>query len=299
MNKGFILTLILSAFCSLPSIAQPEDLLAELDSMQEPTKTYTRATFKGTRLINGHTIEMPAQGEMIFLISHRFGNIKDGYYNFFGLDQAGIRLGLEYSPIDRLCVGIGRSVYQKTVDGFLKYQLFKQASGTKTSSPVSVTLFSAIAVNGLKWPEPERKNYFTSRLSYTHQILIARKVNSNLSVQLMPTMVHKNLVAKINESNDVYALGMGARYKLTNRLSINGECYPVLNSANMPTINGLKPAMNMAVGVDIETGGHVFQLHLTNAQAMIEKGFIAETTGSFFDGNIYFGFNISRTFNLH
>lgn len=164
---------------------------------------------------------------------------------------------------------------------------------------MSVILFSAIAVNGLKWPEPERTNYFTSRLTYTHQILIARKMNSNLSVQLMPTMIHKNIVTKINESNDVYALGVGARYKLTNRLAINGECYPVLNSANRPAINGLKPALNMAVGVDIETGGHIFQLHLTNAQAMIEKGFIAETTGSFFDGNIYFGFNISRTFNLH
>jgi len=299
MNKGLILTMIMTAVFSLQAGAQELDLLAELDSMQEPKKEFAMASFKGTRLINGHTIEMPAQGEMIFLISHRFGNLKEGYYNFFGLDQASIRLGFEYTPIDRLCVGIGRSVYQKSVDGFLKYQLLKQASGTKNSSPVSVTLFSSVAVNGLKWSEPERTNYFTSRLSYAHQILIARKVNSNLSLQLMPTMIHYNIVKKISESNDVYALGIGGRYKLTKRLSINAEAYPVLNRNSMPAVNGLQPAMNVALGVDIETGGHVFQLHITNAQAMIEKGFIAESTGSAFDGNIYFGFNISRTFNLH
>lgn len=283
----------------LSQVRAQEDLLSELEAMETPTKVYSLATFKGTRLINGHTIEMPAAGEMVFLIGHRFGNIKDGGYHFFGLDQASVRLGLEYTPVDRLCVGLGRGVYQKTIDGFVKYQLFKQASGGPWSSPVSVALFSSMTVNGLKWTYPERKNYFTSRLAYTHQILIARKFNSKLSAQLMPTLIHYNLVNSYLESNDVYALGMGARYKVSKRISLNAELYPVLNRNKMPSVNGLKPAMNMALGVDIETGGHVFQLHVTNAQAMIEKGFIAESTGSFFTGNMYFGFNVSRTFNLH
>lgn len=278
---------------------EEDDLLKSLDSISPPSKEITFATFKGTRLINGHTIQVPAKGEMVFLISHRFGNIRDGAYNFFGLDQASVRLGFEYSPIDRLCVGIGRSVYQKSVDGFLKYQLLQQSKGGKHSMPVSLTLLTGMAVNGLKWAEPNRENYFTSRLSYTHQILIARKINANLSLQLMPTMIHYNLVNKVAESNDVYALGVGGRYKLSHRISVNGEVYPVLNRNGMPAINGLKPATCVAVGVDIETGGHVFQLHLTNAQAMIEKGFISESTGSFFKGNLYFGFNVSRTFNLH
>ncbi len=276
-----------------------DDLLKSLDSISPPSKEIAFATFKGTRLINGHTIQLPAKGEMVFLISHRFGNIRDGAYNFFGLDQASVRLGLEYSPIDRLCVGIGRSVYQKTVDGFLKYQVLQQSKGGKWTMPVSVTLLSGMSVNGLKWAEPNRENYFTSRLTYTHQVLIARKMNADLSFQVMPTMIHYNLVAKVAESNDVYALGVGGRYKLTRRLSVNAEVYPVLNRAEMPAINGLKPATCVAVGVDIETGGHVFQLHVTNAQALIEKCFITESTGSFFKGNLYFGFNVSRTFNLH
>lgn len=297
MKLFSILILTGSLLSYSASFSQETDsLLLLLDEVSPPKKEYVTATFKGVRLINGHTIEMPAKGEMIFLISHRFGNINDGAYTLFGLDQASIRMGLEYSPLDRLCIGIGRSVYQKTVDGFLKFMLFKQA---EDGSPVSVNTLSTMGINGLKWAEPQRTNYFSSRLSYVHQILIARKFNRNLSLQIMPTLIHKNLVEKSFEKNDIFSIGIGGRYKLTKRFSVNAEYYTLLAQNTIPNVNGLAPVPCVAVGVDIETGGHVFQLHFTNAQAMIEKGFITESTGSFFKGNIYFGFNISRNFNLY
>lgn len=296
MRKKVLLFLILVLSLGTAVFAQ-DDLLDMLDEEVPQKKEFTYATFKGVRLINGHTVEAPSSHELVFLIGHRFGRISDGVSNLFGLDQATIRLGLEYSLSDRFCAGIGRSTYQKTVDGFLKYKLIKQAKG-KGGMPFSLTLLSSTAINTLRWPIPDRKNYFTSRLAYTHQLLLARKFNAGLSLQLMPTVVHKNLVEFEHESNDVYALGAGGRVKLTRRISLNAEYYYLLNRNSLPNVNGIKPKNALAVGFDIETGGHVFQLHFTNAQAMMEKGFITETTGDFFKGDIYFGFNVSRTFSF-
>ncbi len=292
------LVLFIILFVGKAGAQEEEDLLALLDSVAPPKKEFVIATFKGVRLINGHTVQIPATGEMAFLIGHRFGNIKDGVYNFFGLDQAGVRLGFEYSPVNRLCIGIGRGVYQKSIDGLVKFQLLRQATGPM-ASPVSVTWLSSASINTLKWANPDRKNYPSSRMAYVHQLLIARKFSSDFSLQLMPTLVHKNLVEKQNDLNDIFALGIGGRYKLTRRVSINAEYFQLLQRNRVPQTNGL-PAVNcLALGVDIETGGHVFQLHFTNTQAMIEKAFITETTGPFFKGNIFFGFNVTRIFNLH
>jgi hypothetical protein len=272
-----------------------QGLLDELEQQQDTAKVsqVAMATFKGTRLINGHTTETQGAGELNFLISHRFGRINGGLYEFFGLDQANIRLALEYGLTDRLMLGLGRSSFEKVVDGFLKYQILKQQSG-KRKVPFSVTAFSSMAVNTLRSDNPEREMPFTSRLDYTYQLLIARKFNNRLSVQLMPTLVHRNLVSATDISNDLFAMGVGGRYKLTNRMSLNLEYYYRLN-AGPEQDEYYNP---LAIGVDIETGGHVFQLHFTNAQAMIEEGFVTETTGNFFSGDIHFGFNISRVFQL-
>jgi hypothetical protein len=275
---------------------QAQGLLDDLsDPDEEKQKVYTIATFKGARLVNGHTVEAPAKNEAIFIIGHRFGRLNTGLYEMFGLDQASMRIGMEYSPIERLSIGAGRSTFQKNYDGFLKYKLFKQA---KNGSPVSVSLLSSIAINTLRWTQPDRDNLFTSRLSYTYQALIARKFSQAFSLQLMPTLVHKNLVPNADDSNDILAMGAGGRLKLTNRVSLNAEYYYIINRNTLPRYNGLEPTNAIAIGFDIETGGHVFQLHFTNAQAMFEKGFIAENTGNFFGGDIFFGFNITRTFGF-
>jgi Membrane bound beta barrel domain (DUF5777) len=269
------------------------DLLGELE--RQTTDTLRRepvaATFKGTRVINGHSVETPGGGTMIFLISHRFGTLNSGAYNFFGLDQASIRLGLEYGLTDRLTVGVGRSSVDKTYDGFLKYRALRQSTGAR-AIPVSVTLFGSSAITTLRYFDG--LDYTLGRrLTYTVQALVARKVSPGLSVQLAPTLVHRNLVADRQMNNDVLALGLAGRQKLSKRTALLLEYYYRLPTSEDP---GTRNAL--AAGFDIETGGHVFQLHVTNSQGMIEKHFLTQTTGNFFDGDIYFGFNVARNFTL-
>jgi hypothetical protein len=258
---------------------------------EKPTTEYVSATFKTTRVVSGHSIENPANGVLLFLISHHFGKVNSGAYDFFGLDQATIRLGLEYGINDYISVGIGRSTYQKTFDGFLKAKLLRQSKGVK-NMPVSVTAFTAMDLFSLKWQDTERTNYFSSRLSFVNQLMIARKFNESLSLQLTPTFVHKNLAENAND-NDTYAMGLGGRYKLTKRLSLNMEYFHVL-SDNLPDYS-VNP---LSIGFDIETGGHVFQLHFTNSQPMFDRALITETQGKWQNGDIYFGFNISRVFTI-
>ncbi|OUJ75318.1 hypothetical protein BXP70_04690 [Hymenobacter crusticola] len=269
-----------------------DDLLKTLETQvtDSARAEYVQATFKGTRIINGQSVETPGAGTMVFLISHRFGMLNSGAYNFFGLDQATIRLGLEYGINDRLTVGVGRSSLEKTYDGFLKYRALRQSTGAR-AMPVSVTLFASSALTSLKFPDQERPD--GSRLTYTYQALIARKFSPSLSVQLMPTLVHRNFVDTRAEQNDVYALGIAGRQKLTKRVALTAEYYYLLPGATADRFRN-----SLAVGFDIETGGHVFQLHFTNSQGMIEKFFVPQTTGRWLDGDIYFGFNISRVFTL-
>ena len=276
--------------------AQP-GLLDILEEETEPTKDLTIATFKATRVINSQSIETPAGGVLQFIIGHRFGRLNGGAYELWGIDNATIRLGLEYGVTDRLSFGLGRSSFEKTYDGFAKYKLIRQQTGLK-EVPVSVTLFTSMAIKTIRWPEPDRPNYFSSRLYYTYQALVARKFTSNFSAQISPTLIHRNLVTTIADRNDVFALGMGARQKLTGSLSVNVEYFYVLPNQIVSPLFGEQVRNTFSVGVDIETGGHVFQLHFTNSRSMIEKGFITETTGNWLDGDIHFGFNVSRVFTV-
>jgi hypothetical protein len=270
---------------------QSQDLM---DLFGDSTKTeYADAFFKTTRIINSQSIENPPEGELIFIIGHRFGQINEGIYSLFGIDNATIRFGLEYGITDRLAVGFGRSVYQKTYDGFVKYNIFRQSSGYK-NFPVSVSWFSSMAVNTLKFDNKEKQEDFNSRLSYVHQLMIARKFSNSFTFQVSPTLVHKNLVPEKVDENDILSIGTGARYKITNRIAITGEYYYVLPNQ----INSYDYFDALALGVDLETGGHVFQLHVTNAAFMFEKAFITDTMGNAADGDLYFGFNITRVFNI-
>ena len=187
-------------------------------------------------------------------------------------------------------VGVGRSTFQKTFDAFFKIKLLQQSTG-KRNVPVTVSYVPTIAIRTLKWEDPTRKNLFSSRVSYTHQLLIARKFSEGTSLQLMPTYIHRNLAIAASDPNNLFAIGIGGRQKLTKRISINAEYY-----YQVKKIDGTTNAL--AVGFDIETGGHVFQLHFTNSRAMTEKNFITETTGKWQKGDILFGFNISRVFNI-
>ncbi len=283
--------LLLAIFAGIQNTSNAQDLL-DLLGEDEPTTEFTYATFKTTRIINGHSVENPADGVLLFMISHRFGKLNSGAYDFFGLDQATIRLGFEYGIGDRLSVGIGRSSYQKAYDGFVKYKILRQSSGDRTM-PLTMTWFSSMDLFSLKWQDTERKNYFSSRMSFVHQLLLARKFSDKFSLQLSPTFIHKNLVLTEADDNDTYAMGIGGRLKLTQRLSVNAEYFYLMPGSVAD--NFVNP---LSIGFDIETGGHVFQLHFTNTQPMFERGFITETRGKWTNGDIYFGFNLSRVFTI-
>jgi hypothetical protein len=229
---------------------------------------------------------------MEFLISHRFGRINSGFDQLFGLDDSNIRFGFEYALNDKLTLALGRSSFEKTFDGYAKYRILQQKTGP-LPFPFSVTLFGSATEKTIKDYLPENKPTFSERLTYTGQVLIANKVNQNLSLQLMPTYVHFNTVPESNDPHDMFALGIGTRIKISKRVSINGEYYYNLNPFESIDVKN-----SIAFGVDIETGGHIFQIILGNSVSMIEKGFITETTGSFFKGDIHLGFNISRAFQI-
>lgn len=286
--------------CSLTVIAnrllaqQPTDttdIMSQLEKQADSNAThYTTATFKTTRLVNGHTVENVGKGVLDVRFNHRFGTVNKGAYEFFGLDNATTRIGFDYGITKSLMVGIGRSSYQKTFDVFVKLKLLRQSTG-KINIPVTVSYVPTIALMTLKWGDTSRKNYFSSRLSYTHQLIIARKFSEGLSLQLMPTYVHRNLTTLESDPNDIWAMGIGGRQKISKRTSFDIEYYYQFNKEEGTT-------NSLSLGFDIETGGHVFQLHITNSTGMTERNFITGTTGKWSKGDLLFGFNVSRVFNV-
>ena len=259
--------------------------------LEEDVNQEVYATFKGTRVINGQSIELPAKGDLQFVIAHRFGTLNSGAYELWGIDQSTMRMSFDYGVTDGLAIGVARNSFQKTFESSVKAKLVKQKM--EKGSPISVTSYNAVFVNTLRWINPDRENLFSSRLSYAHQVMIARKFNQNLSLQLTPSFLHRNLVETTTMKNDYMALGLGGRYKLSKRVSFNIEYFYQLDRPKEDFSNSL------SIGFDIETGGHVFQLHITNSQGMFERAFIGETTGLWAEGDIYFGFNISRVFDLN
>lgn len=277
----------------LPFVAAAQDdLLKELEQSQKSEVEYIEQTFKGTRLVNGQTVETKGQGELEFIFAHRFGPVNGGFYELFGLDQAYVRLGLEYGITDRLGAGFGRNSYDKTMDAYLRYKVLRQSKGARVM-PVTVTLFGQAASKLSPRKEDDPNMNPTNRMSYTAQALIARKFNQNLSLMLMPTFNHRNLVDQTVDYNDTYALGFGGRLKVTRSIALTTEYYYRLNEhADNPTYNPL------GFGIDIETGGHVFQLVMTNSRGLTERAYLTETVGNFWDGDISLGFNITRTFQV-
>lgn len=274
---------------NLISSAQ-DDLLNMIDSGPkgpEPVK----ATFKTTRIVNGHSIEQMAAKHLDFRINHRFGYINSGADQFFGLDYARIRLGLEYGLTDKLMIGIGRNnVGNKAFDYFAKYKLFAQTN--TNSMPLTVSLFASAStdVNA----EPGYDN-LTDRTNFCYQVLLARKFSEAVSLQFTPSLIHRNLTESKDYKNDIFSLGVGGRIKLTRRTSFNFEYFHLFNPDQ---VSSEKLRNNLSLGFDIETGGHVFQLFLTNSYGMIEKDFVAAANSDWGKGDISYGFNISRTFSF-
>jgi len=291
MNPVYkLISLILLLYVGIPSLHAQDDLLDLLDELEEERVEYTEASFKTVRIMNAHSIETPAPGVLTMIIAHRFGRINGGAYEFFGLDQANMRLGFDYGLTPWWSVGIGRSNIGKTYDAFTKVKLLRQSTG-KRVMPLSVAYAGGIQVNTLRWVDSTRENLFSSRLSYSHQLLIARKFSDALTLQLMPTVIHRNLVANPQEENDVFSMGAGGRIKLLPSLTLNFEYFYLL-----PGYTADNQTNTLSIGIDIETGGHVFQLIFSNSPAMTENQFIAQNTGEWQSGDINFGFNLTRVF---
>jgi opacity protein-like surface antigen len=282
MRKLILLALLLFSLC----VSAQENLLNMISENSEPV--YISYFFKGTKVVNGQSVELPGKGILQFNIQHRFGTLNSGLYNLYGLDFAQVRLSLDYGITDWISVSFGRSSSIKTIDLSTKIKLKRQV---KDGFPFAVVLNFASYLKQWQDSQAQKERFvFTNQLSYTKQILIARKINRSLTLQFTPTIVHYNLVEIKNEPNDKYSLGVGARQKLTKRISVNTEYFYQLNDKRTNNV--------LSLGFDIETGGHIFQLHLSNSSAMIDSEFITKTSGDLLQGDVYFGFNISRVFKL-
>lgn len=246
--------------------------------------------FKATQIINTPTVEAPAAKSLQFMIMHRFGKINEGSYALFGLDNATIRFALDYGLTKNLAIGIGRSSLDKVYDASVKWRLVQQK---RSGFPVTASLYGLITNTTYRY---SGKPYLNSkyRTAYATQLLLAKKLNSAVSIQLTPSWLHFNLVPTKQDKNDIWTLGIGGRAKLTKRMSLNAEYHllPKDQVASQKVYN------SFSMGVDLETGGHVFQLIFTNSEGMTAPYYLAKNYGSWGNGDIYFGFNITRIFHF-
>ena len=287
--KQFVFICLLVPLSTIYLNAQDIDLFAEKDTVK--VQDIVTATFKSSRVVNGQSIENVGVGVLDFKILHRFGAINQGGYELFGIDQATMRMGLDYGLTKRFMFGVGRSTYQKQYDGFVKYKLLQQQTGLK-EIPVGISWVSTIIYKSLRSaPNAQYIEYSSDKISYTHQLLIARKFNDYFSMQITPTVVHYNLVEKSSSPNDFKSIGISMRQRISKRVNITGEYFYRIDK-----LEGYHDPLTL--GLDIETGGHVFQLHVTNSTGMTERTFINETTGSWTNKDLRFGFNLVRAFTL-
>ena len=279
MTRSIILFISISV-----SLHSQEDLLGLIDD--NPKTIPVMATFKATRIVNAQSIEMPKPRILEFVILHRFGSMANGAYDLFGMDEAVIRFDLEYGFSDRLSIGIGRSSLNKTYDIFSKLKIVDQRTGHR-SFPIALVLFTKMEIETIM-----KDMDMQDRYTYDVQFLLAKKLNRSLSLQLMPTFIHRNLVETHNDHHDLISLGIGGRIKMTRRTSINFDTFFPIGK------RGETYKQGWGIGYDIETGGHVFQLMVTNARGSFESEYIENASGAFEDLNLYLGFNISRAFYL-
>jgi hypothetical protein len=312
-SYAIIALFFLTTTFHLTSSAQ-DDLLSLVESKEVKKKDFAINAFKSSRVINGHSMEFIGKGVLDTRILHRFGLIKSGVNNLFGLDQANMRIGFDYGVSKNLTVGIGRSNVGKEWDGFIKYRIAHQSKGGKFNSPVSVILITGMTFSTLPFAEAGNPGNFTSnKMAYYNQIIIGRKCSERISLQVSPTHVHLNVVPKVTDVNDIFAVGTGARLKLSNRLAFVVDYHYILKDLSTdllppnerededdsPIKSQVHQYVNpLSVGFDIETGGHVFQLHFSNSTGMNEKAFITNTTNQWGRAEFRFGFNLSRVFTI-
>jgi hypothetical protein len=275
-------------FCVFPflMVAQ-DDLLKEIDTISDANE-FEVAAFKSLKIVNLESTKLAAKGDLYLVIAHRFGYLDKGFEDFFGLDEANTRIQFVYGLTNGITIHASRSGFQKTYEVATKYRI---AGQKKQGFPFEIVGFNSLAINTELEKTTLPKLEFTDRLAYVNQILISRKFNDNLSLEVAPTHFHQNYVANNSQDNSQFALGLGGRYKFSKRWSFNMDYAAHLNRASNSAFKN-----PLSIGFDLETGGHVFQMHFTNSQAMHESGYLGNTSGSWNDGKIAFGFNLIRVF---
>lgn len=266
--------------------SQEDDLFSEIDT--DSTQTEVTSAFKSLKIVNLESTKLASKGDFYFIVAHRFGSIKNGIDTFFGLDDANTQIKFLYGVNEWLTVHVSRSGFQKSYEGAVKYRLMPQQDN---GFPVTIVGFNSIVVNTELDKVLLPKLKFNNRLNYTTQLLISRKFSEKLSLELAPTYFHENYVVNDNQDNSQFAIGAGGRYKISKRVALTMDY-----AAHLNRVSNALARNPLSLGVDIETGGHVFQLHFTNAQAMNETGYLGNAFGDWSDGNIYFGFNLVRVF---
>jgi len=288
--KNVVVFLI--TFLPLCLFAQDDDLLSLLEEDEAEDTVYATATFKGIRNINGQTTELTDPGSLVFLISHRFGTLNTGAFNLFGIDNASVRLGFEYGINDHWAVSFGRSTFGKTYDFGSRVKLLRQQTGAR-NIPLSLNLSNQLMIQTSNRSTETRTITFAQRLSYVNQLIAARKFKKGISLGIIAAHTHINVVPRRSDPNDLFMLGTTGRIKLTQRHALTFEYFYQLNR-----VSSLNTVNSVSVGIDIETGGHVFQLHLTNSTGMAENFIYHQTTERWLDGGIHFGFNVQRIFTI-
>ncbi len=266
--------------------AQDSSLVSGLEDNTSSEKI--TGTFKSTRVINAHSTEMLYKGNMDFRILHRFGPVNSGIKQFFGLDNASMRMSFDFGITNNLMIGIGRSTNLKDLDFLIKTRLLQQTKGAE-EIPISLLIAAGYIVTTQE-SFATIKPTFSDRSSYYAQLIVGRKFNPKFSMQLSPLIVHNNSTLNPTDDKTIIGIGGGARYKISKRIALMADYHYAIGNLDNSITNPL------SLGIDIETGGHVFQLHFTNAIGMNEKAYLTQTTGQFFKGDIRFGFNLSRMF---
>jgi hypothetical protein len=287
------------------------DLLNELSNEKKPKREYVEYTFKTTRVINAHSIETIKGGAMDFRVSHRFGNIADANagHTIIGFDQStDILIAFEMGVTDRLQLGIGRtkgySHLKELYNGSLKYKLYRQTKDNK--HPLSITLNANACISSMTSDtssqfynfEGNNKSVFAHRWTYMAQGIFARKFSEGISIELIPTYIHRNIVES-GDVNDLFSMGVAGRFKLAKRFGIVFDAFiPISKGFYNRSANDAKYYIPLGLGIEWETGGHVFHLNFSNSAGILENDFIPYSSNNWLDGQFRIGFTISRVFQI-
>ena len=293
MNKVKFITILLLLLSGIQSVLAQDDLFKKLDTEFPDTKQYTRATFKTTKITFGQSIETRKKGILEVNLNSKFWNVPNSRAQVFGADRVTVRFGLEYAFSDRFTFGLGGATFDGIFNGFGKYRLLRQTSSNK-KTPIGITLFQSVSHLTRSYNGILRPNEFSDRFSYTSQAIIARKFTRNFSLQIVPTFIHRASRQFVADSNNHFAIGFGARYKVGGHVSIVSEYYYVANR-----IESLPAFDPFALGVNWELSDFNLQFLLTNTRNFDEATNITTTFNNFNfrDGNLHIG--VSATYTIH